>query len=418
MSTRPPEPLSGARDLFTLDPDVAHLNHGSFGAMPRPVQEAQQRLRDEIEANPMRFFAGGELESRLLAARRRLATFTGLDPDGTAIVPNATAGASIVLGSIRLEPGDEIVRTDHAYGAVAFAMDRRARETGAVVRVVPLPIAPTDEEVVEGVRAVLGDRTRLVVLDFVTSPTARLFPVAAVHALLRKRGIPLFVDAAHGPGLVDTPPTGDFWVGNLHKWAYAPRPTALFAVAPAYRDRVRPTVVSWRDPDGFPSSVEWVGVVDHTPALAAPAGADVLEALGTDAVRVHNASLAAYGAVVVADALGVEPLPDPSVYAIQEERAARPDDAPESAVQPELRTAGIGIPVPMRVVPLPRGHGATREGADDLRRGIARDLGAEVAINAFDGVGLLRLSGQVYNRAEEYERLAERLPGYLRGREG
>jgi isopenicillin-N epimerase len=272
QTVKPPDPIIGARLLFSLDPAVSHLNHGSFGAVPLAVQRAQQRLRDEVEANPVRFYAGGALHDRIAAARRHLAGFVGLDPDGCAVVPNATTGAAIVLGSVRLGPGDEIVTTDHGYGAVSLAVARTCRETGAVAREAPVDLAATDDEVVAAVRAAVTGRTRLVVVDLVTSPTARVFPVAAVHAALRGTGVPLFVDAAHGPGLVTDPAPGDFWVGNLHKWAYAPRGTALLHVAEPWRHAVRAPVVSWRQPEGFPGALEFAGITDLTPWLAAPVG--------------------------------------------------------------------------------------------------------------------------------------------------
>lgn len=149
---QPPEPIPGARLLFSLDPSVSHLNHGSFGAVPIAVQRAQQRLRDEMEANPLRFFTQG-LVDRIAHARRHLAAFLGADPDGTALVGNVTAGAAVVLQSLALRPGDEILTTDHGYGAVALSIARECARTGAVSRTLPVPLAATDEEVVEIVRA-------------------------------------------------------------------------------------------------------------------------------------------------------------------------------------------------------------------------------------------------------------------------
>jgi isopenicillin-N epimerase len=388
QTPRPPDPIPGARLLFSLDPVLSHLNHGAFGAVPVAVQRAQQRLRDEMEANPVRFYAGGALHDRIAAASRHLATFVGLDPAGCAIVPNATTGAAIVLGSLAFGPGDEILTTDHGYGAVALAVARTCRETGAVAREVPIALAATDDEVADAVRAAVSSRTRLVVLDLVTSPTARVFPVAAVHATLRGTGIPLFVDAAHGPGLVTDPAPGEFWVGNLHKWAYAPRGTALLHVAEQWRHAIRSTVVSWREPEGFPGSLEFSGVTDLTPWLAAPVGTYVLRTLGVELVRRHNAALAAYAQATVGSALGL--------------------------ATTDLPQPGGDLAMPMRVVPLPPGVAATPDTATALRQRIADDLQTETAVNCWRGRGLLRLSAQIYNRADEYEQLAERLPGFLR----
>lgn len=375
--------------LFSLDPAVVHLNHGSFGAVPIGVQRAQQRLRDEVDANPVRFFSQG-LVDRIVHARRELAGFLGADPDGTALVGNATAGASVVLNSLRPAAGDEILLTDHGYGAVGFAVDRLCRQTGATPRVVPLELTATDEEIVTVVTAALRPgRTRLLVVDQITSPTARLLPVAAIAAAAHARDVPVLVDAAHAPGMVPVEVAGldaDFWVGNLHKWAYAPRGTAVLSVAPQWRERIEPLAVSWEQPAGFPLSVEFQGTLDYSPWLAAPEGLRALQALGPDAVRARNAALAAYGQAVVGAALGVAPadLPDPG-----------------------------GPTVSMRLIPLPAGLATTPADAAALRAAIADKLAIEVAITSWRGRGFLRLSGQVYNRADEYDQLAERLPGLL-----
>ncbi|WP_433391334.1 aminotransferase class V-fold PLP-dependent enzyme [Micromonospora sp. KLBMP9576] len=386
---QPPEPFAAARLLFSLDPSVSHLNHGSFGAVPIAVQRTQQRLRDEMEANPLRFFTQGLVE-RITHARRHLAGFLGADPAGTALVPNATTGVAVVLQSLDLHSGDEVLTTDHGYGAVGFSVARQCRRTGAVARALPIPLTASHEEIVEIVRAGLRPgRTRLLVVDQLTSATARLFPVAAIVGVAREHGIPVLVDAAHAPGMLPTPVDdigADFWVGNLHKWAYAPRGTAALVVAPPWRERIEPLVVSWEQESGFPGRVEWAATQDYTGWLAAPAGLFTLRALGVDRVRAHNAALAAYGQRVLGDALGVAPadLPDPG-----------------------------GPGVAMRIVPLPTGLAGTLDTARALRERIAGRLATEVAVMTWNGRGWLRLCAQVYNTPDEYERLAVRLPPLL-----
>jgi isopenicillin-N epimerase len=387
----PPAAIPGARLLFSLDPGVSYLNHGSFGAVPIGVQRAQQRLRDEIEANPTRFHAQGIVD-RIIHTRRHLATFLGADPDGSALVPNTTTAVSLVLESVRLEPADEVLLTDHGYGAVDLAVRRRCRRAGATARTVAVPHGAADTEVVARIRAALRPgKTRLLIVDQISSATAAAFPVREIVAAAHERDIPVLVDAAHVPGMlpVEVRAIGaDFWVGNLHKWAFAPRGTALLAVAAPWRRRIEPLVVSWEHEQGFPASVEIQGTLDYTPWLTAPVGLFTLRTLGWDAVRAHNAALAAYGQRVVGAALGLGPA-----------------DLPEPAV-PE---------VAMRIVPLPAGLATTAPEAIALRLHIAEKLATETALNAWGGRGLLRLSAQVYNRAEEYDRLAERLPELLRG---
>jgi len=367
---------------------VSYLNHGSFGAVPVGVQRAQQRLRDEIESNPLKFFAQGLLD-RIIHTRRHIAGFLGADPDGSALVPNTTAAVSLVLQSVRLGPGDEVLLTDHTYGAVALAVRRQCRRAGATARTVALPLGAPDTEVVSRVRAALRPgKTKLVIVDHLASATAQLLPVQGIAAAAREHEIPMLVDGAHVPGMlpVDVGAIGaDFWVGNLHKWAFAPRGTGLLAVAPGWRRRIDPLVVSWEQDAGFPLSVEFQGTVDYTPWLAAPTGLFTLRTLGVQAVQAHNVALAAYGQRVVGAALGLRPadLPDP------------------------------GGPGAMRIVPLPAGLATTQVEAQALRQHIADKLATETAVNAWGGRGWLRLSAQVYNRPEEYERLAERLPPLL-----
>lgn len=385
---RPPAPIAGARLLFSLDPATAHLNHGSFGAVPVNVQRAQQRLRDEVEANPQRFYASG-LTERIAHTRRHLATFLGADPDGSALVGNASAGLAIVLRTVRLGPGDEVVTTDHGYGSVDLAVAHECARTGATPHKVSVPLGASADDTVSAIRAALRPgRTKLLIVDEVTSATARRPPVERIVAAAREAGVTVAVDAAHAPGMlpVDVGRTAaDFWVGNFHKWAFAPRGTALLSVAPAWRDRVEPLVVSWDQPAGFPAAVESQATLDYTPWLAAPAGLFALRTLGADLVRSHNTALVAYGQAVVGDALGVAP-------------ADRPAPAPGVA---------------MALLPLPAGIAADQPAVSALRQRIADELAAEVNITSFGGRRWLRLSAQVYNRAEEYDRLAERLPGFL-----
>ncbi|GGN01196.1 isopenicillin-N epimerase [Actinoplanes campanulatus] len=385
-----PRPIPGARLLFSLDPSVSHLNHGSFGAMPISVQRAQQRLRDEVEANPLRFYGSG-LMDRIVHTRRHLAAFLGADPDGSALVPNTTAAVSLILQSVGLRAADEVLLTDHAYGAVTMAVRRQCRRSGATARTVAVPLGASAADVTARIRAALRPgRTRLLVVDQVASATAALFPVREIVAAAREHDIPVLVDAAHVPGMlpVDVSAIGaDFWAGNLHKWGWAPRGTALLTVAPAWRRRIDPLVVSWEHDEGFPLSVEFQGTIDYTSWLAAPAGVFALRTLGLEAVREHNVALAAYGQRVVGEALGLAPadLPGPG-----------------------------GPGVSMRVVPLPAGLASTPPEALELRLRIADKLAAEVAVNAWGGRGLLRLSAQIYNRPEDYHLLAERLPALIR----
>jgi len=367
------------RDLFALDSTVAYLNHGAFGAVPIPVQRAQQRLRDEMEANPVAFFTRG-LSDRLAHARRHIAAFLGADPDATALVPNATAGIAIALRTVQLGAGDEILLTDHAYGAVRLAAARFGARSGAVVREVAIPLTATDDEALALVTSAFTPRTRLVIVEQVTSPTAKVLPVDKIAAAARDRGVAVLVDGAHAPGMlnVDVAAIGaDFWVGNLHKWAFAPRPAATLVTAAEHRPAVEPLVVSWLEPNGYPAAVEYGGTLDYTAWLAAPTGLHLLRTLGPDRVRRHNIDLADYAQLAVAAAIRADP--------------ADLTRSPATS---------------MRLVPLPPGIATDRPSAMALRDRLSKQYKCEVQVTDWRGRGYLRISAQVYNTRSDVERLA------------
>ncbi|WP_369777378.1 aminotransferase class V-fold PLP-dependent enzyme [Streptomyces sp. R33] len=373
-----PAVFPGGPGLFRLDPEIAHLNHGSFGAVPIPVQEAQAALREEAHADPDAFFIGAA--DRIAGARARIARHFGADPDGIAFIANATEGANLALDAVPFADGDEILVTDHGYGTVVAAAARRARVTTVALD----PNLPDEDAVRETVLAGLTPRTKVALFDHISSPTARLIASPRLLADLAARGVTTVVDGAHAPGMVADPLAGgaDFWFGNLHKWGYAPSGSAVLAVAPGHRSRVRALVPSWEDADGFPRSVENRATADYTGWLAAPEGLDLLDRLDAAKVRAHNSALAAHGAALLAEIPGITPLP---------------------------YTEGLA----MRSLRLPPGTAETYEGARALRERIAADLGIRVLIWPWPGGGGVRVCGQVYNRPEEYERLAAELPAYL-----
>lgn len=376
-----PAEFPGGAELFRLSADVAHLNHGSFGAVPVPVARAHRRLTEEAAADPDAFFLG--VPDRLAEARARIAVHLGADPDGMALVTNATEAAGLALDTLRLAPDDEVLVTDHGYGTVVAAAARRAR-----VVTVPLDPALADGEAVrKAVLAGLTPRTRVALLDQISSPTARPIATPGLLADLAARGVTTVVDGAHAPGMLPDPLAGapDFWFGNLHKWAYAPPGSAVLAVAPAHRARVPAPVPSWEDDRGFPRAVEYRATADYTGLLAAPDGLDLLASLGPGRVRAHNSALAGYGAELLAALPGLRPLP-------ADERLA------------------------MRALRLPPGLARTQAEAAALREEIAARLGFRVLVWSWPGGGGIRVCGQIYNVSAEYERLAAALRPLLDGR--
>jgi isopenicillin-N epimerase len=374
------------RALWPLEATVAHVNHGSYGAVPTPVLEEQQSWRDRMETNPLRFFRR-ELPAALVSARAEVAAFLGAGPTSLAFVHNATSGASTVLAAFPFEPGDAVLLTDHAYGAVRIAAERFAADRGARVDSVHLPLAADDDEVVDAVLAAMHARTRLVLLDQVTSPTARRLPLVRLVPALQERGAAVLVDGAHAPGMlaVDIDRLGaDFFVGTLHKWCCAPRGTGVLHAAERWRPVLRPLVASWGEDEGFPLAFDDTGTEDPSAWLSAPRALRVLEGLGLDRLRRHNVELAVAGQLEVAAALQV---------------AAT--DLP--------RDSGVS----MQLVPLPEGVADTPAAAGALQDRIGEQAAVEVAISSFDGRGYVRLSAHAYNAPADYRRLATDLPGLI-----
>jgi isopenicillin-N epimerase len=379
------EDWSEIRAMWPLEATVAHLNHGSYGAVPTAVLEEQQSWRDRMEANPVRFLAR-ELPTALDQARAEVAQFLGVEGEAIAFVPNATTAVSTVLAGAHLGAGDQVLVTDHTYGAVRIAVQRWVDAAAAELVTVHVPLAAGDDEVCELMTAAVTERTRMAVLDQVTSPTARRLPLVRLVPALQDRGLVVLVDGAHAAGMLDVDLDGigaDFWTGNLHKWCCAPRGTAVLHVAPEHRASVRPLVASWGEPHRFPQSFQDVGTQDLTAWLSAPRALRTLERLDLARVRRHNVELAVAGQLEVARGLGL---------------------------------AG-GLPrdpaVSMQLVPLPAGIASTREEAEALQERIATEAAIEVAVTSWAGQGFVRVSAHVYNRPADYALLAAELPALI-----
>ncbi len=396
---------------WTLDPAVEFLNHGSFGATPRPVLAAQDAWRGRMEAEPVRFFAE-ELEPALDEVRRALAAFLAADPDDLALVPNATTGANTVLRSLRLERGDELLTTDHEYNAVRNAMDAVAERAGARVVTVPIPFPGTDPDaVVAAVLARASVRTRLAVIDHATSATALVLPVERIIDGLAERGVDTLVDGAHAPGMLPLSLGrlgAAYYTGNLHKWVCAPKGSAFLWVRADRQAGVRPLVISHgansprTDRSRFRLEFDWTGTVDFTPFLAVPAalrfGEGLLEG-GWDALRARNHALALQGRDCLSAALAVpSPVPDAMIGSmaaiplplVRTPGAVQGVDLYADPVHAALIRAGVQV----MVTPWPQ-----RPSGGQWRR-------------------LLRISAAAYNDLEQFTRLAEILPSIVAATHG
>jgi len=382
-------------DHWLLDPEAVYLNHGTVGVTPRRVLAAQQALRDEIERHPARFMfrelMSLELQpagpaqpalTRLRCAAEQVGAFLGAKADNLVFVDNASAGVSAVLRSLPLAAGDEIVLFDHAYGAVSRAAGFVARERGATVVTVALPFPLADpEDCGPLLEAALTPRTRLVILDHVTSDTALVLPVARLAALCHAHGVPVLVDGAHAPGAIalDIESLGaDWYVANLHKWAFAPRGCGLLWAAPQRQAGLHPPVISWGLDVGWQQEFAWTGTRDPTPALCAPAGiAFITEVLGEQPMRDYKHALVWRAAQSLSRRWG------------------------RDWTQPESLTECMAtVPLPAR---LAQGDAAV---AGRLRDWLLAEHRIEVPIIVRNGRLWVRVSAQVYNDDEDIERLA------------
>jgi isopenicillin-N epimerase len=363
------------------------------------VLEAQQSLRDQLEREPARFF-NREAPLLLTAARKELADFLNAPVAGLAFVRNVTTAINAVLRSVPLPAGSELLVIDHEYNATRNILEYVAAERGCrvVVAQVPFPIASSDA-VVEAVLASVTSRTRLAVLDHVTSPTALVFPIAQLVRELEARGVDVLVDGAHAPGMVDLDVGAlapAYYAANCHKWLCAPKGVGFLWVREDRRRDVRPAVISHGA--NAPVPVEqrygveffWMGTDDFTPALALPAALKFLSGLlpgGFPALRARNRELVLAGRKLVADALGV-PLPSPDA----------------------MIGAMASLPVPP-LPGLPPSQAVSALALDPLHDALFRDHAIEVPVLTCPAhpERLLRISAQAYNEIEDYERLAQAL---------
>ena len=396
------------RSAWRLDPEITFLNHGSYGACPEAVLASQRTWRDRLESEPVRFMER-ILPDALADARDRVAAFLGADPAGLAFVSNATSGVNTVLRSLRFEPGDELLATDHEYNATLNALAAIAERDGARVVVARIPV-PIDDpsQAFDAILAAVTPRTRLALVSHITSPTALVLPIERIVAGLESRGVDTLVDAAHAPGMVpvDLDALGAaYWTGNGHKWLCGPKGSAVLWVRADRRDRIHPLVISHgaNEPiegrERFRLEFDWTGTGDPTPALALADAIDWMAAQdpgGWPAIMAANHALAMAGRDHLATTLGVATIaPDAmtgSMAALS--LPGSRDEAASRALQRDL-TDLDGIQVPIMPWPV---RAARR--ADDA-----------------PAVTLLRISAQRYNERADYERLAEALARRLAAEE-
>jgi len=369
--------------LWGLDPAVAYLNHGSFGACPIAVLEAQAQLRREMEREPVDFLAA-RLPTRLDRAREPLAAFLGAAPEDLVFVTNATAGVNAVLRSLEFAPGDELLLTDHTYGACRKTANYVAQRCRAQVRVARLPFPCRDErEIIEAVLECVTPRTRLALMDHVTSPTALVLPIEKLVAALQARGIDTLVDGAHAPGMVPLQLAelgAAYYTGNAHKWLCAPKGAAFLHVRRDRQAGLHPSVISHGYCAGYRTEFDWTGTADPTPWLCIPESLRYMGGLlpgGWPELMARNRALALEGRTRLLESLHID--------------APCPESMIGSMASIPLSPAPAGAPV----------HGLDFQRMHDW----FRERNVETVFQS-EPLLVTRISAQLYNTPRQFEQLA------------
>jgi isopenicillin-N epimerase len=283
------------KNQFLLDPDISFLNHGSYGACPKPVFEEYQRWQLELERQPVEFL-GRRADDLLEAARIKLGAYLNVSADSLVFVTNATWGVNVIIRSLDLDPGDEVLTTNHEYGANTMAWEWLLAKEGAslVKKPIAIPVT-TPEEVVESIWSGVTERTKAIFISHLTSPTALILPVREICERAHDHGILTIIDGAHAPGQIplDLQELGaDIYTGNLHKWLCAPKGAGFLYVRPEEQAWVESLIVSWGwgsegklAPSSFVERNEWQGTRDIAAFLAVPAAICFQEENDWDAIR-------------------------------------------------------------------------------------------------------------------------------------
>ena len=382
--------MTDLKSQFYLDPEVIFLNHGSFGAAPRPVLENYQSWQIQLETQPVKFLVR-EILDLLRAARQELGNLLGADPDHLVYIPNATFGVNLIAHSLDFQPGDEILTTNQEYGACQNIWSFYSEQKGLriVQREIPLPL-PGKEEIVEIIWSGVSERTRLIFLSQITSPTAVRLPVEEICQRARQSRIQVLVDGAHAPGQLPLELDGlgaDFYTGNCHKWLMAPKGSGFLYVRPEQHQVIKPLVVSWGWGENCPfqsdtrlqALIEWWGTKDPAAYLATPAAIRFQAENDWDLVRERCRGLLADTLEGIEDLTGL-----PSIYS---------DNG--------LNTVQIGA-----------AEWPTDWNPGELQEWLYAEHRIEIPVIEWDDRWLIRPSVQGYNQQWELEKLVEALNEY------
>lgn len=378
--------LASVRTEWDLDPDFLTVNHGSFGATPRSVIAAQRAWQDRMERQPSRFM-NTVYATAIRDAAEALGLFLNANGRDIVFVENATTGCNAVLRNILLGPGDTVTLLSHAYGAVSNTVQFVTEKVGSrIVRATVAYPDPTEDSLIAAVVATLTPRTRLAVIDHITSGSAIVLPVQRIVAACHAAGVPVLIDGAHAPGQVDLDLTAiraDWYVGNCHKWLCAPKGCAFLHAAPAAQVGLHPGTISHGYGQGFLAEFDWTGTTDPSRFLAVTEAIAFHHRMGGPALRERNRGLAARGAELIARRLNTQ-------------------------VGTHGPVAGAMATIRLPVEDPSPAHALT------IRR-LLMAAGTDAPVHAVDGALWLRVSAFAYNQLDDYVRLGELAASVLRG---
>jgi isopenicillin-N epimerase len=376
-----------AHPLWQIRSDTTYLNHGSFGPPSRPVIEARRQWQEELDQQPMDVFVRRQ-ESALLAAQQRLASWLGTSADNLALIDNATWAMNVVAESVVLGEGDNVVLSDHEYGAVERIWQRACLRSSAELKTAVLPSRFEDpDEVVDAVLAACDERTRLIVVSHITSPTAVTLPIARICERARQLGIAVCVDGPHAPAQIplDLDQLGcDFYTASCHKWLSASFGSGFLYVHPRYQPLIRPLFLSWgklppEEPSNWYDEFLWLGTRDISALLTIPVAIDVLEGIGLEHFRQQGHQLACFARQQLVEKLGARCLvaDDPCWYS---------------------NMAHVELPV---------------QDASGLQQALWDQYRIEVPVVYWQERWFIRVSCYLYNEQAEVEQLVEAVAGLL-----
>lgn len=389
------DPQTDYQKYWSIDRNITFLNHGSFGACPLPVLQAQQQIRDQIEKQPLHFF-NREYETLIDNARSSLAAFIGSPTDNLVFVPNATTGINAILRSLEFQPGDELLTTNQEYNASRNVLDFVAQRcrSQVVVAQIPFPIT-SPAEIISAIMECVSPRTKFVLLDHITSQTALIFPIKQIITLLAEKGIDTLVDGAHAPGMIplNLQEIGaTYYTGNCHKWLCAPKGSGFLYVRKDKQKTIRPTIISHganslrQDRSRFQLEFDWMGTSDPSPYLCIPVAIEFMRSLlgnSWQELMQQNHAMALAARKIICNTLNINiPCPD------------------------EFIGSMASIPLPQEaqdILPI--------TSIPALQNILWDRFQIEVPIIIFPQAPkqLIRISAQIYNTLSQYEYLANAL---------